>query len=218
MIRMTGVKTAGLTRPLDMVLPAGMSAVLVTSREREGDAVVRLLLGFQPPLEGELVVNGNSPYGMRENLLIDYRRKIGVIYHDGGLVSNLNVWDNLILQLSYHGSLRRADLEAAGIAALKRVGYEGALTVLPSRLSLYQRRLICMARAFMSGPELIIYQSAWDGLTEEEGAWFLTLAREFHQQGLERTALFLTPRPESVKGFEANFTYTTGGSTGHDNR
>jgi len=213
MIRMTGVKTAGLTRPLDMVLPAGMSAVLVTSREREGDAVVRLLLGFQPPLEGELVVNGNSPYGMRENLLIDYRRKIGVIYHDGGLVSNLNVWDNLILQLSYHGSLRRADLEAAGNAALKRVGYEGSLTVLPSRLSLYQRRLICMARAFMSVPELIIYQSTLDGLTPDEVAVLCDLARGYHQQGLDRTALFLTSHPETLKGFELDFTYTTRGAT-----
>lgn len=212
MIRMTGLKTAGLSRPLDMVLPAGMAAVLVTSRERESDAVVRLLLGFQPPLAGELVVNGAAPYGMKENLLIDYRRNIGVIYHDGGLVSNLNIWDNLTLQVAYHRGLSRADLEAAGIAALRRVGYDGSLTHLPSRLSRYQRRLICMARALLAEPELMIYQSSWDGLTPEEGRCFLTLAREYHQQGLDRTALFLTQHPEALKGFEPDFTYTTGGT------
>lgn len=213
MIRMSRLKVAGLSRPLDLILPAGMAALLVTSRQRECDAVVRLLLGFQPPQEGELVVNGTFPYGLRENLLIGYRRRIGVVYHDGGLISNLNIWDNLTLQLAYHGNLRRAGLEAAGIAVLRRVGYDGSLTILPSRLSLYQRRLICMARAMLSEPELMIYQSTLDGLTTDEGSVFLDLAREYHQQSLDRTALFLTPHPESLKGFELDFTYTTGDTT-----
>jgi len=213
MIRMSRLKVAGLSRPLDLVLPAGMAALLVTSRERECDAVVRLLLGFLPPEEGELVVNGNYPYGLRENLLIDYRRRIGVVYHDGGLVSNLNVWDNLTLQLAYHGSLRRADLETAGLAILGRVGYDGSLSVLPSRLSRYQRRLICMARAMLAEPELMIYQSTLDGLTPDEGAVLCDLARGYHQQGLDRTALFLTSHPETLKGFELDFTFTTRGTT-----
>lgn len=213
MIRMSRLKLAGVSRPLDLNLPAGMTALLVTSRQRECDAVVRVLLGFQSPLEGELTVNGVSPCGLRENLLIDYRRGIGVVYPDGGLVSNLNVWENLTLQLAYHGSPGRAELEKAARAVLGRVGYEGPLTVLPSRLTIYQRRLICMARAMLAEPELMLYPSTLDGLTPDEGGVIIALAREYHQQGPERTALFLTSHPETLKGYEPDFTYTTGGTT-----
>jgi phospholipid/cholesterol/gamma-HCH transport system ATP-binding protein len=210
---MTKLMAHGLEAPLDMILPAGMSALLVTARESENRALVKLLLGFQPPESGDLVVYDEMPASLNDAQLIDFRRKIGVIHHDGGLVSNLSVWDNLTLQLSYHSSLRRSELEDRGTAALQRVGYNGSLSALPSRLSIFQRRLLAFARALLVQPDLMIYQAALDGLTHGEETLFLGLMREYHQQGLDRTALFLTSYPEALKGFDFDFIYTTGGTT-----
>lgn len=218
MIRMTKLLTNGLNVPFDMILPAGMSALLVTTRESENSTLLKLLLGFQAPDSGELVVYDVMPTTLNETQLIGFRRKIGVIHHDGGLVSNLNIWDNLTLQLSYHTKLHRSELEERGMAALKRVGYIGSLSVLPSRLTIFQRRLLAFARALLAEPDLMIYQAALDGLTHDEASAFLELVREYHQQGLDRTTLFLTSYPDALKGFDFDFTYATGGTTNHDHR
>lgn len=212
MIRVSGLTIANVCNSLDMILPGGMSALLLTSRDHDTDIITRILLGFQSPDSGEVVVNGVTPTSLRDTQLISYRRRIGLVARDGGLVSNLNIWENLTLQLAYHSTLRRADLAESGLAVLKRVGYDGSLSVLPSRLTLFQRRQICLARAMLAEPELMIYQSSVDGLTSDESASILHVAREFHQQGIDRTALFLTSYPEPLKGFGFDFTYTTGGS------
>jgi phospholipid/cholesterol/gamma-HCH transport system ATP-binding protein len=213
MIRMSKLIVPGLDTPLDMILPAGMSAILVTAREQESSLLIRLLLGFTPPEGGELVVCDSLPSSLSESQLIEFRRKIGVIYHDGGLVSNLNIWDNLTLQLAYHTPMRRQELEDRGREAIARVGYTGSLTVLPSRLTMYQRRLIAFARALLVEPDLMIYQAPLDGLSHGEERHFLDLMQEYHQKGIDRTALFLTAYPEAFRDFSFDFTYSTGGTS-----
>jgi len=213
MIRMSGLTVANVCKSLDMILPGGMSALLLTSRDHDTDTITKILLGFQSPDSGEVVVNGTAPTSLRDNQFISYRRRIGLIARDGGLVSNLNIWENLTLQLAYHSALRRAELAESGLAVLKRVGYDGSLSVLPSRLTLYQRRQVSLARAMLAEPELMIYQSSVDGLTSDETTSILHIAREYHQQGIDRTALFLTSYPGPLEGFGFDFTYTTGGTS-----
>lgn len=212
MIRACNLTVSGLDNPLDMVLPAGMSALLITTRDSESVVLIRLLLGFTAPDSGELVVCDSVPATLNDTQLVEFRRRLGVIYHDGGLVSNLNIWDNLTLQLSYHSPLRRQEMEERGMEAIRRVGYNGSLTVLPNRLTIFQRRLIAFARALLVEPDLMIYQASLDGLTHHEESQFLELLGEYHNEGLDRTALFLTSYPEALKGFPFDFTYHTGGT------
>jgi ABC-type ATPase involved in cell division len=212
MIRMTEIVASGLDMPLTFTLPAGLSAAIHTSRELENDVLVRLLLGFQLPEGGSMMVNDVEPASLKESQLTDFRRNIGVIYNDGGLISNLNVWDNLTLQHAFFSGLKKTEIEARGRAALERIGYNGSLTVLPNRLSLFERRLLALARAMLNDPDLLICQSALDGLSREEQKLFCRIVWQFFNQGIDRTALFITTYPDSLKGLELDFIYNTGGS------
>lgn len=213
MIRCSQLVAEGLEAPLDMILPAGLSAAVITLRERENEVIVRLIAGFQQPLEGSLIVADVQPYTLRDAQLSAFRRTIGIIYSDGGLISNLNVWDNLTLQISYEGSCRPAEIEARAMAALQLAGYDGPLGTLPARLSLFQRRQVAFARIMLSEPDLVIYQSALDGLSRAEQKQLRRLADEYHHQGVERTALFLTTYPDSLTGIKLDFTYNRGGTS-----
>lgn len=212
MIRCSQLVADGLEAPLDMILPAGLAAAVITLRERENEVIVRLLAGFQQPFDGSLVVADVVPYALRDTQLSAYRRNIGILYSDGGLISNLNVWDNLMLQVSYEGGGRSAELDARGTAALQLVGYNGPLGILPARLTLFQRRQVAFARITLAEPDLVVYQSAFDGLSRSEQKQLRRLADEYHHQGVERTALYLTTYPDSLAGIKLDFTYNRGGT------
>ena len=212
MVLFSKVVTAGVEAMLDFSIGQGSVAGIVTSREIESEVIARLLLGFLAPVDGTVSVAGVQPSGLNDKDLSDFRRRVGVIYHDGGFISNLNVWENLTLQLSYDGSAKKAEIEERGMNCLETVGYKGALHVLPSRLSIFERRQIAFARAFLMRPAVMIYQSTLDGLSRSEQNQLSSLALSYHGQGGERTSLFLTSYLDSLRGIQADIIYNTGGA------
>lgn len=212
MIFFSGVIADGIDSPLDFFISAGQSAAVITSREIEKDAIVRVILGFQTTIEGTFTLYDEQPAFLKESEITSYRKKIGVLYNDGGFISNLNLWENLTLQIAFEGAYGRKEIEELGIAALERVGYKGSPTVLLSRLSLFQRRQVAFARALLADPCLMIYHSTFEGLSRSEKEHLSNLAWDYHEKG-EKTSLFLTSNPESLKGMNFNLIYNTGGTS-----
>ena len=58
---------------------------------------------------------------------------MGVVLNRGGLVSNLKVWENLMLPLAYHASLSYKDTEEKMMDVLNNLGYNDDLNMLPAR-------------------------------------------------------------------------------------
>jgi len=213
MVLFSRVVSGGIDSVLDFSIEKGATAGIVTSREIESEAIARLLLGFLAPIEGAVSVITVQPSTLNEKELSAFRKKIGVIYHDGGFISNLNVWENLTLQLSYDGSSKKAEIVERGMKSLETVGYDGLLYVLPNRLSIFERRQIAFARALLMQPILMIYQSTLEGLSRSEQSQLSSLALAYHRQGGGRTSLFLTSYQDSLKGIQADLIHNTGGAT-----
>lgn len=212
MIIFSEVVVENIESPLDFIIPDGDSAAVITSREIENSALVRILLGFQSAVTGTFTLGGDQPAALNDSEISLYRRKIGVIYHDGGLISNLNLWENLTLQLSFEGVLGRKEIEEMGRSVLEKVGYAGSPSLPVSRLSLFQRRQMAFARAFLIEPSVMIYHSTFEGLSRVEQKQLSILAWDYHNSG-EKTSLFLTSYPESLKEMNFNDTYHTGGAS-----
>lgn len=210
MIAFSNVIADNLEAPLDFSLPAGKVASLVTAREAESEAVIRLLLGFRAPLSGAVTVNGVSPASLRDSELADFRRGIGVVFHDGGLISNLSLWENLTLQLSFDGGLKRAELEERAMASLELVGFNGSISTLPGRITLYQRKQVAIARLLMSAPDIVIYHAVFDGLSHREQGSLASVIAEYCKKG--RTALLVTTNADLLKRIEPDFRFHTGGT------
>ena len=120
-----------------------------------------------------LVVRSES---QRSALLQNLGEQAGVVIvpHNGGLISNLRVWENIILPVQYHGIEVAGNLEDNVAQLLVQCGLEGETAVselllkLPDQLSLYEKRLVGFARAMLMSPELVIYDSMNEGLSRKE--------------------------------------------------
>lgn len=201
----------GIDSPLDFILAAGESAAIITSREVENSTIIRIILGFQQADTGSFTLYDEQPALLKESQIAQYRKRIGVIYQDGGLISNLNLWENLTLQAAFDGLLDRKEIESRGLAALAKVGYRDEPALPVNRLSLFQRRQVAFARAILAEPDLMIFHSTFEGLSRGEQKQLAALALEYHASR-EVTSLFLTSYPDSLRGMSFNLTYTTGGT------
>ena len=133
-------------------------------------------------------------------------RTAAVVSHDGGLISNLTVAENIALPAEYHASDKALLAEALPLYC--RCGLIDTqqllmlLPKLPEQLSLYERRLVGFMRAIRVEPELMVYDGIYDGLAHLEVEQVDRFDECFHLQFPFRTSVLLSfenaYRPASV--------------------
>ena len=188
---------AELLHCVSFKVDAGSLAALFTCRQEENDGVVRLILGLELPDNGSISVLGCDP---SNSDAVSLRKRVGVVHPSGGLVSNLKVAENVLLPLAYHSRLPERELVQRVGAAMQRVGYQECPMELPGNLSLYCRRLVGQARAFIMEPELVVCNEVLSGLSEAEKRRIVANTVAFHRENPARTTLFLTSQPETMRG------------------
>jgi predicted ABC-type transport system involved in lysophospholipase L1 biosynthesis ATPase subunit len=145
MIELRGV-TAGDFREASLAIAPGQTAEIVLLSDADTDRLLDLLLGTARPDAGEVRLFGVPLAAAGEGRTLELLRRIGFVWRGGGYVSNLKVWENLLLPLWYHGDPRPADREAQVTELLGRLGMgperlPAFLHSLPGTLGTRDRRL-----------------------------------------------------------------------------
>jgi phospholipid/cholesterol/gamma-HCH transport system ATP-binding protein len=172
---------------------------LLTSKDEDAASLTRLLIGMDKPHSGKIILFGSDTAIISETDLHLIRRRIGVAFKSGGLISNLKVWENLTLPLYYHQRLSHKEIESQGIAMLGRLGYTGRYMDLPGLLAINQMKIVGIARAMLIAPQVIIYESPVYGLNQEEKIKFFENAAEFHRETPGRVSIFVSASQEVVR-------------------
>ena len=123
-------------------------------------------------------------------------RTAAVVAHDGSLISNLTVAENIALPVDYHASDK--EVQAGALPLYCRCGLidtqqlQALLPKLPEQLSLYERRLVGFMRAIRVEPELMVYDGIYDGLAHLEVERVCKFDECFHLQFPFRTSVLLS--------------------------
>ena len=185
--------------PFSFRLPAGESAACTGFAQQTGERVIRYCLGMSMPTAGVVRVFGVEPTALDGVELTLLRRRIGVVPQSGGLISNLNVWENLTLPLAYHSTLSAREINDQGAASLAAIAFQGDLTALPARLDPVSRRQIGIARAILTGADLLIGHAIFDGLNERESMLLAAGVTHFLEGKQGRSFLSLSAHAESLR-------------------
>ena len=100
---------------------------------------------------------------MREKELFELRPRIGMVFQEWALFDSLNVEDNVAFRLNEE-HVRRRKSERRVLEALRFVEMEHTMKLFPSELSGGMRRRVAIARAIVTEPELLLYDSPTAGL------------------------------------------------------
>jgi putative ABC transport system ATP-binding protein len=169
--------------------------IAVTGPSGSGKSTLVNLLGcMDVPTAGEVVVNGQDIGKLGPAELAVFRREnVGLVFQQFHLVPYLSALENVMLAQYLHSMPDRA--EAA--KALERVGLGERLRHLPGQLSGGEQQRVCVARALINHPKLILADEPTGNLDEENAAIVMALFTKLHNEG--HTIVMVTHAPEVAR-------------------
>jgi phospholipid/cholesterol/gamma-HCH transport system ATP-binding protein len=126
--------------------------------------ILKLVLGLIRPDSGRIVVLGQDVTQMREEDLFELRSKIGMVFQESALFDSLTVRENVAYQLMQEHGIYDEEIDRRVREALRFVELEHTLDLDPAELSGGMRRRVAIARAVITQPELLLYDSPTGGL------------------------------------------------------
>lgn len=165
---------------------------------------MKLAAGLLRPDSGRVMVLGRDVTQMGEKELLDFRRNIGFVFQEGALFDSMTVADNVAFRLLEENS-DDAEIDQRVREALSFVEMDHAIDKLPSELSGGMRRRVSIARALISKPEVVFYDSPTAGLDPVTSQTIITLVLRLRDlQGV--TAMLATHRLQDAFSL-ANFRF-----------
>jgi phospholipid/cholesterol/gamma-HCH transport system ATP-binding protein len=125
--------------------------------------ILKLCLGLLKPDSGHIYVLGHDIGRMTEEELFDLRSKVGIVFQESALFDSMNVHDNVAFRLMEE-HLPETEVDKRVRESLSFVELEEAIHKLPSELSGGMRRRVGIARAIITQPEVLLYDSPTGGL------------------------------------------------------
>jgi len=149
---------------LDMDIPRGRITAVMGPSGTGKTTLLRLITGQVRPDSGSVVVAGQELHGMRRADLYVLRRRMGMLFQNGALLTDLSVFENVAFPLREHTDLPERLIRQLVLTKLQAVGLRGAAGLMPAELSGGMSRRVAIARAIVMDPEILIYDEPFVGL------------------------------------------------------
>ncbi len=117
--------------------------------------LTKLLYREEKPTKGTVNVGGINVGKLKNGNVYKLRRKIGVVFQDFKLLPKLNVYENIAYPLESYG-MKSSEIRVKVLKALERVGLKDKIRSYPNQLSGGEQQRVCIARAIVNEPKLII--------------------------------------------------------------
>jgi cell division transport system ATP-binding protein len=170
--------------------------VVVTGHSGAGKStLLKLAAGIERATRGSVVVNGQNLSSLGETALAVLRRHIGFVFQDHKLLFDRSAWDNVALPLRISGA-SAGELGRRVRAALDKVGLLGREKAMPVTLSGGEQQRVCIARAIVNRPSILIADEPTGNLDALSSRAILDLFLSFNQVGV--TVLLSTHDESSV--------------------
>jgi phospholipid/cholesterol/gamma-HCH transport system ATP-binding protein len=125
---------------------------------------LKLALGLFPPDSGRITVLGNEVTQLQEQDLFPMRARLGMVFQESALFDSLTVRENVAYSLTEEHGIYDEEIDRRVRESLRFVELEHTLDLYPSELSGGMRRRVAIARAIITHPELLLYDSPTGGL------------------------------------------------------
>jgi len=179
-------KVLALDRVSLQIYPGEWVAVMGASGSGKS-TLLNMIAALDRPTSGSVRVNGEDVLSLSEEERARFRReKVGLIFQHFYLIPYLTALENVMLAQYFHSV---ADREEAA-QAVREVGLEQRMSHYPSELSGGEQQRVCIARALINQPKILLADEPTGNLDAENEEIVMAIFRRLHRAGL--TLLFVT--------------------------
>ena len=126
--------------------------------------LLRLITGQAHADRGSVRVFGEEVSTMPRAQLYALRRRMGMLFQNGALLTDIDVYENVAFPVRAHTNLPEALVRQLVLTKLHAVGLRGAARLMPAELSGGMQRRVALARAIVMDPDILIYDEPFVGL------------------------------------------------------
>ena len=188
---------------------AGESRVILGAAGSGKTVLLKIALGLTRPDSGRVFVFGREIDSMPERELMDVRSRIGMLFQESALFDSLTIEENVAYPLVNQRAIHcpKAEVRPRVTEALDFVELGDTLEKFPSELSGGMRRRVGIARAVVTAPPLVLYDSPTAGLDPITANTIMTLL--IKQRDLAQTTTLIVTHRYQDGFLVANFRYNS---------
>jgi phospholipid/cholesterol/gamma-HCH transport system ATP-binding protein len=172
--------------------------------------LLRLITGQVRPDSGSIEVAGQDMRSIKRAALYVLRRRMGMLFQNGALLTDLTVFENVAFPLREHTDLPERLIRQLVLTKLQAVGLRGAAELAPSELSGGMSRRVALARSIVMDPELLIYDEPFVGLDPISMGVILRLIRRLND-ALGLTSIVVSHDVQEISTVADNVFLLSGG-------
>lgn len=160
----------------------GEFVLLMGSSGAGKSTLLRMLIGEERPDEGQIFVHGKNVTKLRPAEVPYLRRKVGAVFQDFRLLPKKSVFDNVALPLIVQGAPEK-DIRRKVTEALRAVDVEHKKDQSPNSLSTGEQQRVCIARAIVNGPVVLLADEPTGNLDPERTREIIELFKLINARG-----------------------------------
>jgi len=165
---------------LSLDIPAGKITAIMGPSGTGKTTLLRLIGGQLKPHSGSIEVGGLEIPQLNRNQLYQARRRMGMLFQSGALLTDLSVFENIAFPIREHYQFSESMIRDIVLMKLELVGLRGARDLYPSELSGGMSRRVALARAIVLDPVLMMYDEPFTGLDPVTLGTIVTLIKELN--------------------------------------
>jgi phospholipid/cholesterol/gamma-HCH transport system ATP-binding protein len=152
-------------RDINLVMNKGENLVILGKSGTGKSVLIKCIVGLIEADGGKLFILGQNISELKDNELIEVRKKIGFLFQSGALYDSMTVRENLEFPLRRQlHSVPKDEMNSLVKEALLNVGLAETIDLWPSELSGGMRKRLGLARTLILKPEIMLYDEPTTGL------------------------------------------------------
>lgn len=150
-------------RGIEMDIPKGQITTIMGPSGTGKTTLLKLIGGQLKPASGSIEVDGQQVPRLSRSALFSLRKRMGMLFQSGALLTDLTVFDNVAYPVREHTDLPESLVRHLVLMRLHAVGLRGARDLYPAELSGGMARRVALARALILDPMMIMYDEPFTG-------------------------------------------------------
>ncbi|MFK5951256.1 MAG: ATP-binding cassette domain-containing protein [Methylococcales bacterium] len=148
---------------ISLSIPRGKITAIMGPSGTGKTTLLKLIGGQLYPDQGSVTVDTKNVHQLNRADLYTLRKRMGMLFQSGALLTDLSVFDNVALPLREHTTLTESMVRSLVLIKLQAVGLRGARDLMPNELSGGMARRVALARAIALDPMMVMYDEPFTG-------------------------------------------------------
>lgn len=194
-----GYDSLHVIKSMSTKFPAGKISAILGESGCGKTTLLRIFLGLITPISGKVYISGKDIFDLSPSQFRKMRRRFGVLFQDGALLSSFTLEENVGLPLKEHTTLSKNVIRKSVLDTLDLVGLADVAHLYPNELSGGMRKRAGLARAIITEPPVLFYDEPTSGLDPITSALMDQLLLDMQSYYSNMTTILITHDMTSVK-------------------